>query len=91
MHWNNLLHPERALAIGAKLFLWLLAFILVSSVALQKLAHSQFSVGDSIGLFAVLMLVSVGAYLIREHRMKRRPAVRSTRGAERTPVMEGEE
>ncbi len=91
MRLNDFLHPRRVFAAGAKLFVGALALLMVGSVVLQALAGTRASAEDMAAGLIALSAVSVGAYLIRERRMKRRLTDRRTRGAERTPVMEGEE
>ena len=87
MRWTDFLHPERVFALAAKLFLGLLAFIIVASMILSALARMQFSSADALGMLAGFAILSIIAYVIREHRKRERPRLRNTRGAERTPLL----
>jgi cyanate permease len=87
VRWTDFLHPERVFALAAKLFLGLLALIIVASLMLSALAQAQFSPADALGMLAGLAILSIIAYVIREHRKRARPRPRNTRGAERTPLL----
>ncbi len=87
MRWTDFLRPERAFALAAKLFLGLLAFLIVASMILAALARVQFSSADALGMLASSAILSIIAYVIRERRKRVRPRPRNTRGAERTPLL----
>jgi hypothetical protein len=87
MRWTNFLRPERVCALVAKLFLGLFAFILVAHLILSVIASMRLSAAGSLDLLVALALVSVIAYCIRERRKGKRLKPRSTRGAERTPLL----
>ncbi len=87
MRWTDLLRPERAFAAVMKIFLGLFVLLLVSQLVFVGLSQITLSVGDSFGMLVGLGLLSVIAYIIRERRKRERPRPRSTRGAERTPLL----
>lgn len=87
MRWTDFLRPERACAVVAKLFLGLFVFILVAELARPALSRMQLPAIGSLGMVVGVAIVSGIAYVIREHRKGEHPRPRSTRGAERTPLL----
>lgn len=87
MHWSDFLHPERVARTIFRLFLWTLVVIIVGSELTQAFARVQLPPGEGFTVMLGLGLVSIAAYVIREHRKREHPSPRSTRGAERTPLL----
>lgn len=87
MHWNDFLHPERVAGAVLKLFAVALVLVIVGSELVRAFACVTLPRGMSLWMLPGLALVSIVAYLVREHRMRQSARPRNTRGAERTPLL----
>ena len=88
MNFRTLLSPDKALALGLKVFVAifciLMALLLVSEILIVFLQMSFFNLVFTGFLFTLL---SVGAYYIRAARKTRQTPQRPARGSERTPIL----
>jgi len=84
---NDLLQPERA----ARKVLGLCAIgfvvLIIGSACARALAGATIEGTSVLWLVPGLALASLGAYLVRERRMRADARSRNTRGAERTPLL----
>jgi len=91
MRLSDLLHPERVFKLVGKMFLGIFILLIVASLVLGALQRMHVSLADVLAMLLGCGFLSFIAYLVRERRIGRRPASRGARGAERRPVLEGEE
>lgn len=86
MHWNDLLDPGRAVVALLKLIALIFVVLVIGSVCGRALASAG-SVGDGLWALFGFAVLSAVAYLVRERRLRQPPRPRTTRGAERTPLL----
>ena len=82
MNWRELLNPDAHLARAFKLFLLILAVLLLASLLGAFVTHVP-----SGALLLSIICLSLIAHWLRKRRLPRRERRRQTRGAERIPVL----
>ena len=87
MHRTDFTRPERAVAFVARLFATILVLLIVVSLVIFALSRVHFSIGGGLPMLVGLGSLCIAAYFIRERRLGAESKPRSTRGAERTPLL----
>ena len=85
---KTLLSPDKALALGVKVFAVIFCIFMTLTLASEILsALIQMSLFNLVFIGIFFALLSVSAYYIRAARKTRQTSPRQARGSERTPIL----